>query len=314
MPRNRLSEIAAVQGRSRSGPWRARSAIEELKRQWEGGSDPTAPPSEFVVIRLVTALEVFSRDWVREIVNAGEPYIGRAADLVKGTLKVDFVVAQALVGKLVTFGDLVAHEISLSGVDDLDRVFSRLVGESLFHHLADVVDRFKVEIEGAPPVRMLMDPKETRAQLARLFELRHILVHELPDELDIMPAQVTGFVEQASLFCGAAEQAFSTLIHGDYPLTQFDMNRQAGEQAGEAERELQAMLERVDGDRSDEAFAASQLAWEVYRTRQAEYRSRINDPMPGSIAPLLFSSEFEKVTRARIEEFRWYLERAEGDL
>jgi uncharacterized protein YecT (DUF1311 family) len=92
------------------------------------------------------------------------------------------------------------------------------------------------------------------------------------------------------------------------------MNGRAGEDAQKAELELQAVLARFDLGNADGSLRASQEAWEVYRVRQAEYRSDINSPTRGSIAPLLYASEIEKITRARIKELLWYLEREEGDM
>ncbi|MFL5284139.1 MAG: hypothetical protein ACJ8AW_24885 [Rhodopila sp.] len=95
----------------------------------------------FIPIRLVTILEVFTRNWVAEIIDSGEPYTSRAAEIVKGSLKIDFALAQALVGKQVTFGELVAHDIPVNGIGDIERVFSQLLDEPLFAHLDGVVDR-----------------------------------------------------------------------------------------------------------------------------------------------------------------------------
>lgn len=271
-------------------------------------------PSSFVVIRLVTALEVFTRDWVRDLVDAGDPYIGRAAEMLKGTLKIDFAVAQGLVGKRVTFGDLVAHEIPVNGIGDLDRIFSQLLGTSLFELLNDVVDRWAVEVMGKPPTPILIDPRTTRARLQTLFETRHVHVHELPDNAHIEPSTLMEFMEAAMSFCDALDQVLSTELHGDYPLTQLAMNDQAGQREREAEKRLKAVLAQIDPTKADEDFQTSQAAWEVYRARQAEFRSNINSPTRGSIAPLIYHSEAERITRARIEDLENYLKRREGHM
>lgn len=311
MARDKLTEIAAIRGRGQPGAWRAKHAITELHGR---SGDGFSYPASFVIIRLVTALEVFTRDWVKELVDAGEPYIGRAASLLKGTLKIDFAVAQGLVGKQVTFGDLVAHDIPLNSIADVDRVFSHLLETSLFDRLKTVINRWDVEIVGKPPTPILSNPRETRALLGRLFELRHIHVHELPDEAHIEPETVTGFVTAAMSFCEAVDEALSTELQGDYPLTQAAMNEQAGEQAQNAEDDLKAVIARLDPTNSSKSLRAAQEAWEGYRERQAEFRSGINSPTRGSIAPMIYASEVEKITRARIDELEWYLNRKEGDL
>jgi hypothetical protein len=111
MARDKLAEIAARRARGqRGGWWRGKSELDTLGSQWQGGSGSLRIPPQFVAIRLVTILEVFARDWVAELVDAGDPYTGRGAELVTGSLRIDYAMAQALVGKQVTFGELVSHD------------------------------------------------------------------------------------------------------------------------------------------------------------------------------------------------------------
>lgn len=311
MARDRLAEIAAVRGRGRSGPWRGKHVIQDLHDRAVG--DPTYPAA-FIVIRLVTALEVFTRDWVRELIDAGDPYLERAGDLVKGTLKIDFAVARSLVGQHVTFGDLVAHDIPLNNIGDFDRIFSTLLGAPVFDRMTGVVDRWEVEVLEKPAVPILRDPGGARALLKNLFETRHIHVHELPDDPELERKTVTAFSIAAMQVCDTLDQVLSTEVRGDYPLTQLAMNFQAGERARLADVRLQALLTRADPDGANQAFQAAQEAWEIYRTLQAEYRSNINSETRGSIAPLIYHSEEERLTLARIDDLERYLNRPEGDM
>jgi hypothetical protein len=267
----------------------------------------------FIPIRLVTILEVFTRDWVAEIIDSGEPYTSRAADILKGSLKIDFALAQALVGKHLTFGELVAHDVPVNGIGDIDRVFSELLDEPLFAHLHGVVDRWAMDTGEKPTGPIMPDPRWTRSKLAQLFEDRHIIVHELPDDRNFATGSIADYVRATSAFLGAADQAFNTLLRGDYPLTQTGMNIEAAEKAKGAEDELAAVLARLDPQKEDETLWAGQAAWEEYRRLQAEFRSEIKRPGHGSIAPMLYSLEIEAITRKRIEQLEWYLNRKEGE-
>jgi uncharacterized protein YecT (DUF1311 family) len=313
MARDKLAEIAARRERSRRGGWwRGKSELDALVSQWRSGSGSWRIPPQFVAIRLVTILEVFTRDWVAELVNAGDPYTGRGAELVKGSLKIDYAMAQALVGKQVTFGDLVSHDIPVNDIGDIDRAFSTLLGDHLFSQLAEVVDRWAITNGDGPAARTLPDPVWAPAQIARLFTTRHIIVHELPDKHDIGVDDVADFARATAQFVAAADQQFDFLLRGEYPVTQQGMNAAAAEKADEANDRLQEILVRLDPDGSDLTLIAAQSAWEEYRYKQAEYRVRPYSG--GSIAPMLFADEMEKITRARIETLRWYLDREEGDM
>lgn len=313
MVRDKLEEIAGVRMRGQGlGCSRGKREIDALVDGWSGSV--LQMPPQFIIIRLVTILEVFTHDWTAQIIDAGEPYISRGTDLVKGTLKIDFALAQALVGKQISFGELVSHGLPVNNVGDIDRVFSKLLNAPLFDHLKDVVDRWAITIEGQQPAPLLPDPTWTRATLAQLFEQRHIFVHELPKDQNVEGRALDEYIRAASQFVNAADEAFNALLHGDCPLTQADMNAAAAEDARKADEELADVLKALDPHNEQTDFQASQAAWESFRNRQAEFRSGINQPGHGSIAPMLYSSEIVKITRARIEQLKWYLDREEGDL
>jgi uncharacterized protein YecT (DUF1311 family) len=313
MARDKLAEIAGVRMRGKGlGHSRGMSEISALVDGWNGAAFRV--PHQFIVIRLVTILEVFTREWAAQIIDAGDPYATRGADLVKGTLKIDFALARALVGKEVSFGELVSHELPINGVGDIDRVFSKLMDKPFFGHLAGVVDRWAIIVGDQASEPIMPSPDKVRTVLAGLFEQRHIFVHELPEQQDVEAETLDAYISSASQFVNAADEAFNNLLYGDYPITQFEMNAAAAAEAAKVNDELVEILTALDPDRKDEDLEASQAAWEAYRDRQAEYRSGINHPGHGSIAPLLYSSEVEKLTRDRIELLKWYRDREEGDM
>lgn len=315
MARDKLEEIAAKRLRGQKGAgWRGRSELNTLESEWRRGDGPLKIPAQFIAIRLVTILEVFTRDWVTELVDAGDPYTGRAAELVKGSLKIDYAMAQALVGKQVSFGELVSHEIPVNGIGDIERAFSALIDAPLFTCIETVTDRWAITDGDKPAPLIFPNPQWARQQLGRLFTARHIIVHELPDDQSDGVTEIADFVSATCQFVEAVDQYCDRLLHGERPRTQLEMNFAAAEKAKQADDELQDVLARLDPDGANPALVASQQAWAEYRDRQAEYRSRINDPAPGSMAPMIYADEIEKITRARTEQLDWYLTREEGDL
>ena len=313
MARDKLAEIAGVRMRGKGlGHSRCMSEITALVDGWNGAA--FRAPHQFIIIRLVTILEVFTRDWAAQIIDAGDPYATRGAELVKGTLKIEFAHARAMVGKEVSFGELVSHELPVNGIGDIDRAFSRLMDTPLFGQLQGVVDRWGVKVDGKPPAPIMPDPDKVRTDLAELFEQRHIFVHELPEQQDVEAGALDRYILSTSQFVNAADEAFNTLLYGDYPVTQMEMNAAAAADAAKVNDELVAILEALDPEGQDEDLRASQVAWEAYRDRQAEYRSGTNRPDHGSIALLLYSSEVEKITRERVELLKWYCDRQEGNL
>lgn len=313
--RDKLAEIAARRARSnRGGWWRGKGELSVLESQWQRGSGPLQIPPQFVAIRLVTILEVFTRDWVAELIDSGEPYTSRGAELAKGALKIDYAMAQALVGKQVTFGELVSHEIPLNDIGDIDRAFSTLLDSPLFVKLETIVDRWAISDGEVTPSPILPDPDVVRAQIGRLFAARHIIVHELPDDRSIGLENIADFAQATMQFVEATDQYLDHLIHGYYPLTQLEINMAAAESADKADAELRDILARLNPNNTDIRLMSAQAAWEAYRAKQSEFRAGPVSDGGGSMAPMLFSMEMEKVTQKRIEELFWYLNREEGDL
>lgn len=115
------------------------------------------------------------------------------------------------------------------------------------------------------------------------------------------------YIRATSQFVSAADQAFNTLLHGDYSLTQAEMNAVAADNTSKAKESLAAILAAVDPHDENAELKASQAAWESFCDRHAEFCSGINRPATGSMAPLLYSSEVEKMTRSRIEQLELYL-------
>jgi uncharacterized protein YecT (DUF1311 family) len=91
------------------------------------------------------------------------------------------------------------------------------------------------------------------------------------------------------------------------------MNIFAKTKADEADAELQQVLLLLDAEKQDQALWKAQAAWEAYRRLHAEYRSGINNPLPGSMAAMIFHGELETITSARVKQLRLYVNREEAD-
>jgi uncharacterized protein YecT (DUF1311 family) len=104
--------------------------------------------------------------------------------------------------------------------------------------------------------------------------------------------------------------------------TQAEMNQCAGNSLKEAEREMQAVYDEVRAKlAADSKFAvklaAAQKAWEVLRDAElaAKYPHEDEVGYYGSVFPMCFIVEKERLVRERIEHLRlWLAPRQEGDV
>ena len=302
MARDRVAEIAAI--RARKGKWGAKFRAETTVEIYHKRVFYEILPadSDYIPIKLVTALEVFTRECVAELVDAGEPYIYRARGLIKD-LKFDFDLTQALVGKRVTFGELVSHVISFNSISDIDNVLSELTETPLGELLHGVTKRRSVGVMGEPAEPIIGNIQALKAILHRLFEVRHILVHEMPDQMPFKDAELKDFAEAALNFTHALREVVDTLIHGKYPLTQLDMNEDGRMSAATLDEKLSAALHKIDPAKKAGRFQVAQQVWETFRENEATFVSRMDlDRVDrGSIAPLIFWSSWEELTKERID-------------
>jgi uncharacterized protein YecT (DUF1311 family) len=112
-------------------------------------------------------------------------------------------------------------------------------------------------------------------------------------EVENYISHVLGFTKAVDAIVGQAM--------GHTALTQLEMNQDAADRAHATDERLKTVLEALDARSEDEELQAAQKAWEQYRSAHADYVSGINQPLHGSIAPLLYWGAYEQVTEHRIE-------------
>jgi hypothetical protein len=137
--------------------------------------------------------------------------------------------------------------------------------------LKDAYDRFAVEVEGKPLVPIIPDMDRLRAELAHLFEKRHILVHEMPLTEVVIPAEARGFVTATQQFVKATEAVFQKMLYGDYPLTQAEMTQQAWDLLNEAEKKLDEFVQ-MNGLADDETWQHLRSAFQQYAVALSTWR------------------------------------------
>lgn len=267
---------------------------------------------DYVPMRLTTLVEVYIRSLVRDLVDEGAPYDERASKISK-TLKVDFLFALNLQGKKVSLGDLVAHEISLNDVTQILSVLEYLLPD-IRRQLATIHDREAVELRAEAKRPIISDVENLFSVLSRMFEVRHIVTHELPATPPYGISELEPFVIAARDFISALDWIVDCELFGGSPLTQADMNQSAFEEIKIAEAQLDATISRLlDGELVDDVLLRdSQEAWKRYVEVDCKLRASV--VTGGSMYPMVYATEQKRLVDRRIEDLRWWIEREEGDL
>lgn len=294
--------------------------IDSLQRRWSKTRDSADTTPDFFVVRLVTVMEVFARRNIAELIDHAKDYTDRAVELSKH-FKLDFALVRDIQGRAITLGDIVGHNVPLNSFAQLLACFETLIGKPLRPTLSTVVDRRAVEVEKRPSEPIISDFDSVAKCLTRLFEVRHILVHELPTSAVYDKDEIDQFFAAALRFSKALEQVLTTEKFGMVPLTQTDMNIAAGESLRRAEEELDRLVSDIrrrvgetdqtlsESNRTGEwleSFNDAQQKWLSYRNAHCEFQTFLNKG--GTIRPLLWATEAERLTTARIADLQAWLE------
>lgn len=184
MRRDRSQEIRELKARSPYGHGFLSFEVEKLRERWRKNAGSSESEPDFYIIRLVTLLEVFARRNIGELIDHSRLYTDRAVELSKH-FKMDFELLRDIQGRAITLGDIVAHSVPINAFSQIISYFETLLDKPVRPLLSAAVDRWSVEIEGKPSEPILRDFDRAASTLTRLFEIRHIVCHELPSELPI---------------------------------------------------------------------------------------------------------------------------------
>lgn len=286
--------------------------LEGIQRLWAEKGETASEFADFVPIRIVTIIEVFIREVIRELVDHGQPYVDRAERLTKGT-RIDFVFASHVHSRKLSIGDIVAHSISINNPTQIISYFSILIPD-FTQKLKVSHSRWSEDKESWPLPPIISDYDDTIARLARLFEIRHIVAHELPRRRMYETLEIDGLLAAAIEFLGSTDWVIVQSTRGELRRTQSAMNSHAGGELHDLDEEMIALMARLRerDDLNREVLLESQRAWEIFAEREADLHASLVEG--GSMYPMIWASAKADVTRERIKALKWFEERGEGDV
>ena len=319
--RDRTREILDVKKRSPYAHGFVSYELQDLIRQWSGAEGKEACVSDFYLIRAVTYLEVFTRRQVAGLVDHDKKYSYRAVELAK-PFKLDLATVREVQGRVITLGDIVGHIVPVNSFAQIISYFETLLDKPLRPLLEGAVDRWDTEVKKLLPEPIIPDFEELARHLIRLFEVRHILCHEMASKPVYAAAEVFDFLRDAFRFSKALEEILTFEKFGLVPLTQTDMNIAAYERLTVKEKELEALLSAIrtglrkfgvgsspadsTGPRETwlSSFENAQEKWLSYRNAHCQFVGGGS----GSMAPMLRADAATSLTEARIKYLRSWLE------
>ncbi len=318
-PRDHAEEILEVKHRNMRGHGLLSYELKTLQWKWSKSKGHAERTPDFYVIRGVTIIEVFARRNIASLIDYSEQYTQRAVELSKH-FKMDFDLVRHIQGRAITLGDIVAHNVPVNSYGQIIGHFETVLGKQLRPLLTQAIDRFAVEIEGKPREPIVRDYDKLAQRLTVLFELRHILCHELPSTPVYAEEAIDEFLDYAIQFTKALEEVLIFEQFGLIPLTQTDINIQARENLLKIEEQMAALLAQLRSHVTENDNAAdlplpgrwegtwvtslddAQAKWLLYRNAQCEFETYLN--RGGTIWSMIWGKVAEKLTKDRIAELQ----------
>lgn len=259
-------------------------------------------------VALAACLERTTRFAIKDLVDAGEPFLNNA-EAITNTFQSDFSILRAIHGKVITVGEFIAHGVRISNLGDISSAITKITGEALLETLKLTVDRVECEVKQKPKEAIIGDPGMVYDAVKRTFELRHIICHEMASGIEISHTEIEKCIGGCSQFLDALTWYISETIEPNAPLTQADMNIEAGRKLDQATVKLEALCAEISQDLHGgqlESFKASQDKWLEYRDVWARHGA--DEYEGGSIWPTIYAGVALGMTESRITELQAYLD------
>ena len=284
-----------------SGP--AYEIIDRIKRleiSWKDSKDPYL--AEFIPIRITTFVEVYAREIIQELIDTKVDYREAAAKLIKNA-RLDIAFAASLWDGKLSIGDFVAHSVSINGTDAVISVLSTLINDFV-PKLQTAHEFWTEDAETWPLDPIIEDYEGTIAALAKMFEARHVLTHELPAVPPIEKTDIGKFFAAARDFIDACDWVVVKELHGSVPRTQAAMNASVGEELNEALSDLKktlALTSKLSGINA-RTMGKCNAKWEEFANLQASVIA--SQVKGGTMEPMVWASAKKALVQDRVEQLK----------
>lgn len=302
---------------------RARIALIELEMLWDDEAARKHVPKEYFILRLFTIFEVISRDWIRTLLDARPNLIIRTAKLLeRGNVKIDATLANAIQGKQITLGELVARTVPLSELAQCDALLSELFGmplkERCLQTRQDRIPPHEIASHSTKSAEeYTASLNETWKTVQTICDQRHVIAHELPHQKRFTPIEPKKALAGLSEFVEAVETVIEIEINGKIAWTTVEMHQRATTAYQAAEKtETELFDEIVDqtnpDDQHHDYLEEARRSWMRYRDACANLMS--DTWRGGSGAGIVGLSAATELTNEFVAFLKRYRRQVQGDL
>ena len=212
-------------------------------------------------VGIAAAIESYVRGTIRELVDAGDPFVERV-DKLKMRIKPGMGAMKALHGRRISLGQWVSHLVHISRIGHLDDHLCALFGAADLRTLLAEIryfdgpspSDFGVMLDEEPdapageteeaPTHAVADPDRVIESLDKLFDARHRAAHEAnPPVLGL--ELLSQWVEDAETFCTALSHLVEATLRPLEPFSTLMMELKAGTELDRKRAELDGRLDEL---------------------------------------------------------------------
>jgi hypothetical protein len=248
--------------------WQAATyQIEELQRSFEWAVKEGNYDGEllkYIPVGLIATLEVFFRGVIGQFIDFGLPYSESVSKLETIRFDADYMVA--IPQKRVSVGEFVSHQLKVNNLGSVIKHLTVLLGRDFWNSLKEVVDSESKEL-------ILKNPDAANQNISKMFEMRHIIAHEVNFYLRPQLSVVEEGLKSALDVVNATGELAATLM--DVPITlkeRLDYSRSKLQLLQiELEKLTQKFTELASARSEEEMFDSENKAWHSFAGNNAGY-------------------------------------------
>ena len=200
-------------------------------------------------IAIIACIETFFRLTIKQLIDHGEPYLTNSQSIMPKT-NVGFEILKALHGQKVTIGDIISHSISLSSFEHIVSNVNKTMALDFLKELAEIKNRWAIEIEKQTDKPMLSNPNEVFKYVARTFQLRHIFCHETASNHIFEIEEIEKCFENSIRFLKASGVLINHILYPNAPLTQAEINIELSERYIKEKKIMESLIDEFSAKTS----------------------------------------------------------------
>ena len=304
-----VTQILRAKERRRYGTSHAEllSRIFQLEAAYRHLDRADTELARYFPVAIVACMEGYFKLAIAELIDSNDTYLSNASALFGSKSKADFETVRALAGKKLSFGELLAHTVSYSKLENIDSAISIVTGSKFLTELKMTHDRWASEVEGKPIRPIMNDPDSVYMYVKNIFLMRHIVCHELASDYQFDFDEIGLCFKDCINFLEASKEYLSNLIEPNYPLTQSAINEKSGEELSLTLKELKKLISEITPSLTSSElnqFNIAQSEWSSYADKWTNFDA--DNYLGGTIRTSIHNMTYKDVVERRIEELKRY--------